>query len=210
MNADAPAGLVISKLTEHPHCNGTYQKTAKQVNGVAAYQQLEDPDKWLCHIQNDFDHWVVQPAANKGQEDGWLYTESVPWEGSTSWKEFHGDSLGSIPNPTSRMRLARRRRRAQRLGEPVPSDGDDNDWCEPANLTTRVLTPAALSAVQHAKETAVKAVAAIDPETSAWGSSDSVARLSQLSEVVDHDAEAGLKQLSEPCEKANLSDVDCK
>ena len=48
MNTDAPAGFVVSNLTKQLHCNGTYEKATEQVNGVAAYQQLEDPDNWLC------------------------------------------------------------------------------------------------------------------------------------------------------------------
>ena len=93
MNRDAPAGLVISDLTTQARCNGTYQKRAEEVNGVAAYQQLEDPDKWLCFCSNNT--WTVQEAAKKGQNHGYLQTaepHSVPWEGSTSWKEIHGGS----------------------------------------------------------------------------------------------------------------------
>ena len=56
---------MISNLTTQARCNGTYQKRAEEVNGVAAYQQLEDPDKWLCFNSNN--RWTVQAAAQKGR-----------------------------------------------------------------------------------------------------------------------------------------------
>ena len=64
---------------------------------MPAYQQVEDPDKWLCYnIQSD-KNWMVQTTEHKGATRGFARTvggrDSTPWEPATSWLEGDGKGL---------------------------------------------------------------------------------------------------------------------
>lgn len=50
--------------------NGVYEK-AGEVKGRPAYQQVGDPDLWICYGGKD---WMVQETTDKGTSRGFAYT----------------------------------------------------------------------------------------------------------------------------------------
>jgi len=61
MHSQAPAGVVIRGLRQSQTSrNGTYVKTGEKVNGVAAYQHIENADEWLCYNPRKSTGWCSQ------------------------------------------------------------------------------------------------------------------------------------------------------